>query len=66
MSEIPDRLRALAADMASVADLLREDARRVDLVDGWAARAFVRYRHADELESAGRMIGSWAEEIAGD
>lgn len=66
MSNIPERMRVIADELSELADLLRTDARRVDQLPGWASRAFLRLRHADELEGASRMLGEWAREIEGE
>ena len=60
------RMTAVATELANLADLLRVDARRVDRLPGWASRAFLRQRHADELSGAARMLEAWAREIEGE
>lgn len=64
---LPSRMTTVAAELAALADLLRADAARVARdSDGWAARVFIRQRHADELAGAARMLTAWAGEIAGE
>lgn len=56
-------LDGLSAQMREVAELLREDARRIDCTADSGERAWRRWRHADDLMEFATKLDNWADGV---